>query len=369
MKKITFVYIVIILVVLMVIQIIIFNLINKKENNVINSNKDTSTSDDLTTYKIYPINTFEVFDVYKGPIKLSDFEGIIYQMIYANIPWINNRNSKMSVKEIGDYYSQNTKWINAMYIYSSDDLYLIAQQINNVYKDIVPMFDYVKIDEKSIKDENGYCSFDIYIYFSNNQTISLKMYLTDEQPANNNVATNIVNTADSANNNASTNMVNSNATIDTANKIVDLSSYHKPIIIEDNSGVQKLYKVTNEGFNRANALEIIESIIDKAEQIKKDTAGYSINKEKQYYDLHKEDLNELGIYSSDDFVEFIGSVKKISWNDQDKITGYSIDTSSLITGTDYTTADLYINYGNIERIALKISVSNKINIVPQIRIK
>ena len=48
---------------------------------------------------------------------------------------------------------------------------------------------------------------------------------------------------------------------------------------------------------------------------------------------------------------------------------YSIDTSSLITGTDYTTADLYINYGNIERIALKISVSNKINIVPQIRIK
>ena len=117
-----------------------------------------------------------------------------------------------------------------------------------------------------------------------------------------------------------------------------------------------MYKESKEGFNKINAIETIQNIIDKAEQIKTDTRGYSINKEKQYYDLNKSDLSKLGIYSADDFVEFIGEI-------------YTIDMSNMTNDTNYYIVDLYINYGAIDRISLKMSVSKQINIIPQIKIK
>lgn len=343
MKRKTFIYVVIILVAVMFIQIIIFNLIekNKNKNNTIYYNENFVKNDDIATSKIYPINTYKVFDIYKGPIQISDFEGMIYKMIFENIPKLNKNYSNMSQQKVIDDYNKNTSKINEMYIYSSDDLYLITQQIKNAYRDVVPVFDYVKIDENSIKDENGYCSFNIDIYFANNQTINLKMYLTDTQTT----------------------------LTQNANNTSSIQNAGKTVIIEDNSAIQKLYKVSNEGFNKSDAIEIIQNIIDKAEQIKTDTRGYSINKEKQYYDLHKDDLNKLGIYSADDFVEFAGKIKKVSWNDQDKITGYTIDMSEMTNDTNYNTVNLYINYGNIERISLKMSVSKQINIEPQIKIK
>ena len=342
MKRKTFIYVVIILVAVMFIQIIIFNLIekNKNKNNTIYYNENFVKNDDIATSKIYPINTYKVFDIYKGPIQISDFEGMIYQMIFENIPKLNKNYSNMSQQKVIDDYNKNTSKINEMYIYSSDDLYLITQQIKNAYRDVVPVFDYVKIDENSIKDENGYCSFNIDIYFANNQTINLKMYLTDTQTT----------------------------LTQNANNTSSIQNAGKTVIIEDNSAIQKLYKVSNEGFNKSDAIEIIQNIIDKAEQIKTDTRGYSINKEKQYYDLHKDDLNKLGIYSADDFVELAGEIKKVSWNDQDKITGYTIDMSEMTNDTNYNTVNLYINYGNIERISLKMSVSKQINIEPQIKI-
>ena len=349
MGKKVYICVVITLILMIFIQLIFFHNKTKKNKNKnsISYNQNYITEDNVKSLKVYPINEDKVFEVYKGPTTKTDLEEMVYQLLFGNIPWINKNYSNMTLNEINNYYKQNTIAINRLYIYSSDDFYLITQQIKNAYKDGNPAIDNTKIEENSIKNEGVYCSFNLDIYFSNSQTIKLKIKLKNSQENNN-----------KQNNN------NENG----QNEITT-SEDEKSIIIEDNSEIQQLYKIANEGFDRAKVIETIENIINEVKNIKEDTYAYSINKEKQYYDLHKEDLNELGIYSSDDFVEFIGSVKKISWNDQDKITGYSIDTSSLITGTDYTTADLYINYGNIERIALKISVSNKINIVPQIRIK
>lgn len=347
MKRKTFIYIVIILVAIMFTQIIIYNLKEKNKKSTIYYNENFVTEDDIITSKIYPINTYKVFDIYKGPVQIEDFEGMIYKMIFENIPKINKNYSNKSQQEIIDDYNNNTSKINEMNIYTSDDLYLITQQIKNAYRDVVPVFDYVKIDENSIKDENGYCSFNIDVYFVNNQTISLKMYLTD------------TNTTSSKRDE----MANE------TNAILPVLSNDKTIIVEDNSAIQKLYKESKEGFNKINAIETIQNIMDKAEQIKTDTRGYSINNEKQYYDLNKSDLSTLGIYSADDFVEFIGEIKKVSWNNQDKITGYTIDMSNMTNDTNYYIVDLYINYGNIDRISLKMSVSKQINIIPQIKIK
>ena len=43
--------------------------------------------------------------------------------------------------------------------------------------------------------------------------------------------------------------------------------------------------------------------------------------------------------------------------------------SNMTNDTNYYIVDLYINYGNIDRISLKMSVSKQINIIPQIKIK
>lgn len=275
---------------------------------------------------------YKVFDQYNGLVQQGSFQDIVYETIYTNIPWIIQNYSNSSQKAITESYNQKKNEINKMYIYSAEDLYLITQQVKNLYKNDTPLFDGAEIDENSIVKENGYCSFYLNLYFANKQTINLKMYLTETQTIDNN-------------------------------------SNSKSVIIEDNSGIQQLYKIANQGFNRANAIEIIEKLMGNVTQIKDITRGYSINKEKQYYDLNKDDLNALGIYSQGDFVEVAGAIKGIAWNTKDTITGYTIDITDTTKDENYTTADLYFNYGSTERIKLKISVSNKTNTTPQIKIK
>lgn len=346
MRKKTYICIVVILILTIFIQIIFFHYRTKKNENknTMNNNQNYITEDNVKSLKVYPINEDKIFEVYKGSITKDDFEGAAYQILFGIIPWIYKKYSNMTLNEINDYYNQNTIEVNRLYIYSSDDLYLITQQIKNISKDITPMVDYTKIDENSIKNENGYCNFNLDIYFVNSQIVKLKIKLKNSQ-----------------NSQESNSKGNEQSNTSTAEE-------EKSLIVEDNSEIQQLYKITNEGFSRSNAIQIIQNIIDNAEKIKNDTYAYSINQEKQYYDLNKEKLNTLGIYSKEDFESFITSVGNISWDSKDRITGYEIDLSNVVKNEDYTSATLYINYGNIERIKLTISVANKINIVPQIKI-
>ena len=340
MGKKTYICIVVILILTILFQTIYFY--NKKKKNakignVINYNQNYITTYEVKSLKAHPINTENVFEVYKGSVTMDEFEEAVYQILFGNIPWINNNCSNMTLNDINNYYKQNTIAINRLYIYTSDDLYLITQQIKNIYKDITPpMIDYTKIEENSIKNEKGYCSFSLDIYFANSQMLKLKMKLSNTE-VNNNTKNNIV--ADEEKNS---------------------------IIVEDDSTIQQLYQIANEGFNREKAIQIIQNIIDNAEKIKDDTNAYSMNQERQYYDLNTEKLNTLGIYSKDDFESFITSVGNISWDDRDEITGYELDVSNPVKNEDYTSVKLYINYGNIERIELVMSVSNKINITPQV---
>lgn len=341
MRKKTYICVVVILILTIFIQIIFFqhkSKNNKNVNNVINYNPNNIAAGEVQSLKAYPINTDKVFEVYKGSITINDFEEMVHQIVFENIPLINKNYSSMTLDEIDNYYKQNTVSINKLYIYSSDDLYLITQQIKNIYNDITQIVDYIKIDENSIRDENGYCSFNIDICFYNSQVIKLKINLLDSK----------------GNHNEENNLITEEG--------------ERSIIVEDNSEIQQLYKIANEGFSKANAIEIIQNIIDNAKKIKTDTYAYSINQEKQYYDLNTEKLNTLGIYSKEDFESFITSVDNISWDSRDKITGYALDISNPVKNEDYTSVTLYINYGNIERIKLNMSVSNKINIIPQIKI-
>lgn len=343
MRKKTYICIVIILILTIFIQIIFFHNKTKKNKNKnsISYNQNYITEDNVKSLKVYPINEDKVFEVYKGPTTKTDLEEMVYQLLFGNIPWINKNYSNMTLNEINNYYKQNTIAINRLYIYSSDDFYLITQQIKNAYKDGNPVIDNTIVEENSIKNEGEYCSFNLDIYFLNSQTIKLKIKFKNSQE---------------------------NSDKNNEQNVIETSEGEKSIIIEDNSEIQQLYKIADEGFDRTKVIEIIENIINNAKKIKEDTYAYSINQEKQYYDLHKEKLNELAIYSADDFENFVTSIGNISWKKGESITGYSIDISNPEKNNDYTKVILYINYGDIERIKLNLSVANKINIVPQIKI-
>ena len=144
MRKKTYICIVVILILTIFIQIIFFHYRTKKNENknTMNNNQNYITEDNVKSLKVYPINEDKIFEVYKGSVTKDDFEGAAYQILFGNIPWIYKKYSNMTLNEINDYYNQNTIEVNRLYIYSSDDLYLITQQIKNISKDITPMVDY-----------------------------------------------------------------------------------------------------------------------------------------------------------------------------------------------------------------------------------
>lgn len=333
-KNKTFIIIVAILISLIFIQLIYFEVKRKRENKNDTQiaeqiqNDTNSTAEKILDKKIYPINEGDVYENNTIIIDEDEFATEMYKIVFENFNIINENISNLSFEDTKEYYINNKEKINQMHIYSSDDLYLIAQQIKNIFNETIPYYYFTSISTDSIiKDENGYCKFDLSVNFINEQSVNLKVYLAKNKDIN------------------------------------------KKIILEDNSEINQLYEMANQSFNRSSAIEIIENIISNVAQIKKDTLGFSINKERQYFDLNQEKMNKLGIYSMDDFESFMASVKKVSWNTKDTITGYEIDTSNVTRNAEYLAAPLYIYYGNIEKIELKINVlSDKMNLIPQIKI-
>ena len=167
MRKKTYICIVVILILTIFIQIIFFyHRTKENENeNTINYNQNYITEDNVKSLKVYPVNEDKIFEVYKGTTTKDDFEEMVYQLLFGNIPWISKNYSNMTLNEINDYYNQNTIVVNRLYIYSSDDFYLITQQIKNAYKDGNPVIDNTIVEENSIKNEGEYCSFNLDIYF------------------------------------------------------------------------------------------------------------------------------------------------------------------------------------------------------------
>lgn len=331
-KNKAFIIIVVILIVLIIAQLIYFNSKRKNENKIIiaehtqNSTNNTEAAKVLNE-KIYPLYTGDLYADHNIYIDEDEFASEVYKLVFENLNTINENISSLSWQEIKAYYINNKKQINSMNIYSDEDLYLIAKQVKNALSEDTVYYNYSNILTDTIKDnENGYCTFDLNIIFINGQSVNLKISLANSENAE-----------------------------------------HK-IIVEDNSEINQLYEAANKGFSRANAIQIIENIMNNAKILETTTLTYSINRERQYFDLHQEEMNKLGIYSMDDFVTFIGALKSISWNSKDTITGYTIELTNATQNGRYITVPLYINYGNIERIKLNLNVSTSETMVPQIKI-
>lgn len=331
-KNKTFIIIIIILILLIFIQLIYFNSKRKTKNNIkvaenIQNTTNETKATNVLNEKIYPLYTSDLYENHNIAIDEDEFAEEVYKCVFNNLNEIYNNVSNLTWEETKSYYINNKEQINSMHIYSDEDLYLVAMQIKNILSEKTVYYNYSVISTDSIVDEkDGYCKFNLDIFFVNNQDIKFKVSLANNENVNN------------------------------------------KIIIEDNSEINKLYELANKGFSRANAIQIINNIMNNARDIETTTLTYSQNKERQYFDLHQSKMNKLGIYSMDDFVTFIAALGSISWNSKDTITGYTIDLSNATKNDDYITATLYINYGNIERIKLNFSVSTNINKIPQIKV-
>ena len=107
-------------------------------------------------------------------------------------------------------------------------------------------------------------------------------------------------------------------------------------------------------------------VYEDAEKIHKQTTNRSNNYKTQYYDEHTEEINNMGIYSADDYKKI--SVQINLLNSNDKYKSSEIDTSSYAQTSDgYTRLKVTLTYTSNKKVKLYVYLANKESTMPNIK--
>lgn len=130
-------------------------------------------------------------------------------------------------------------------------------------------------------------------------------------------------------------------------------------IIERYSNEENLNRLLEEFYNFVNTdVNEIYNLINRM----------SINKILQLYDLNTEEINDMNIYSSEDFLNISIQLLKVTHISGVRNSKNVIDTDSYNEDEDgYTTFYVTFNYTNGEYIKLKVYLANSNSATPQIR--
>lgn len=183
----------------------------------------------------------------------------------------------------------------------------------------------------------------IYFNYRNNENTS--------QPIENNEAT-IYNNAQIPDNN----------TINSSTQITKTDS----IIPEGINSVIEKYKgnVSIEDFEK----ELYTFVNTNVSKIYNLTTRKSINKILQIYDLNTEEINDMNIYSANDFLEITSQIFMVGNIEGVTCNGSYIDTNSYNDDENgYATFNLNLRYTNEESLNLKIYLANNSTTTPQLK--
>lgn len=107
-------------------------------------------------------------------------------------------------------------------------------------------------------------------------------------------------------------------------------------------------------------------ITEDVKTIHKQTTNRSNNYKTQYYDEHTEEINNMGIYSADDYKKI--SVQINLLNSNDKYKSSEIDTSSYAQTSDgYTRLKVTLTYTSNKKVKLYVYLANKESTMPNIK--
>ena len=161
---------------------------------------------------------------------------------------------------------------------------------------------------------------------------------------------------------------NTNSSNMTTNELEDTNNMQKQDIIIP-SGINLIME-RYKGNVDENYLEqeFYKFINTNVKQIYNLTTRKSINKILQIYDLNTDEINNMHIYSSNDFLEIATQTYRVA-----NISGVKYSTSIVAMSSynedenGYTTFNVTFNYSNDDTIKLKVYLANSESITPQIK--
>lgn len=128
-------------------------------------------------------------------------------------------------------------------------------------------------------------------------------------------------------------------------------------LAEEYNGNLKLITVEKELYN---------FVYNNVETIRKQTSWKSINYILQYYDLHKSEINQMGIYSKEDYRAIANQVNSISKSENYERS--SINSSSFEQTQDgYLKFTVSLIYSNGGEIILNMYLANNVETVPNVK--
>ena len=313
---------IVLLVVLTLAQVIYYKL-NPKETNISSSNNLEEDIEEEEN-KLYIIGMSALYENdYNPKISFTDLQRKFYDFIFVDIPEIYININNKSIEETKQYYEQNTEKIKNMGIYNEDDFVMIAHQINNVFdkNEIVNLYNY-NVDTNTIsKSQNGLITFKVNLIYDNEKQIQV-LYTISEEIEN--------------------------------------------VKISSATDLDEVFKQYTGKVTKQEVLNKIDTFISSIKDIRLNSTLKTENERRQYFDLNKEELENIGITSQDDYVGIAIQINAMRWRESDlQFERYEINSGSIKNEEDYISFELNIYYNYDSKLHLKVSISD---VVPNIKI-
>lgn len=322
MKKKLIIIIICILIAVLFFQLMFFN--NRNRKNSKNELNEIEISEDQKT--LYAFGTYDLFETYKGPITLEEFEHYMYELVYEHIEDIRIDTYNKSLDEIEDYYNQNKEKIDLMGINTKEDFLLIAENIENTYK-TDSKYKRTDIDLNTLQEtEDGYLMFSVNVTYSNDLIVYFKCYLTENE-------------------------IN-----------------EQKIKYTSNSRLVRLKQFYNGPVTMKEFVNAVKTLSENFIEIHDNTTMKSINYQRQYYTTNRTKLAKMGINNQEDFNNFANSINQITWDDSMEFENYLVKLETIENIGDYTTITVTFDYNLKQQFDIKFYLANSEEITPKIKI-
>lgn len=140
------------------------------------------------------------------------------------------------------------------------------------------------------------------------------------------------------------------------------------IAAKNDSGVifeKYAFGISQEDFD-ANILEFAEETLKEIHEV---TSGKSEDYISQYFDLHEKEINDMLIYSKEDFIGVAAASNIPFFSKNPEYQGMDIDTTSAKDDEKYLTFDALLNYSTGGNVEIRITISKDEQTKPLMKIE
>lgn len=329
MKKTTTI-IVIILIIIMYAQLVYYTHKNTDNNtveevtqytnttsNTVKENKVIVNNSDEGNKKVIPTNLSEFYKSYLGIVSISSLENKLYNFLYIDTPKIIELTNGKSGDEISTIYNDNMQELNEMYLYSAEDLLNITNQLNQIKYTGKYEYSSSELDISSIEKDDEYTVIKLTVKYTNEHAFMISLYLAND---------------------------------DSMSTKFEIKNY---------SPLDTLYKKYNGMVKKADVEKSINYFITtSASAIHDATDEKTKNQILQYFDLNKDNISEMNIYTADDYYKIYTQIVKLSWKKNPEFMYYTINMDTYSKQGNYDTIQLTLNYSNSQSMVLKLYLTN-----------